>query len=433
MRAQLSSAGCLTLDNLLKFHTIKVISSDKALVARAAKGEASEGGERLKKLITYNEERGEVTRDVPFDWKTNGDGSKLSLYIKNVPLTKEEEVEKKEEGEDKEGEKKEEDGEKESTTEGEKKKKEPFRPRYDVTRDDIKSLFEPYGHVGIVQLRYGRKPQGTAVSAEDERYTNPDNRGYRGGESYPLGVAIVEFESMEGMEKACKDLLIHVDERDKKDVAEEEEAGTKVLEIKGSKLVIEKMRPSRCFRNQNNGKRSRDSEGGDNNNDAEEGGGDKMEFEPITLEWEKGCVIALTGLSATACDRESIRDAVSDILGVSTDVKTSGLYVDYTRGDSTGKLRLKEAKPTEMKELVDKLNDGTIQIANEKVEEAKILEGGEEEQYWKDFNAFLNNRKRQRDEEKMQNNSRKKQRFGGGRGGGGRGRGRGGRGRGNRR
>lgn len=49
---------------------------------------------------------------------------------------------------------------------------------------------------------------------------------------------------------------------------------------------------------------------------------------PIKLEWPKGCVIILTGLSTTTCDHESIREAVSETLGVSTDVKTSGLYVD---------------------------------------------------------------------------------------------------------
>jgi hypothetical protein len=84
------------------------------------------------------------------------------------------------------------------------------------------------------------------------------------------------------------------------------------------------------------------------------------------------------------------------------------------------------SKSAEMKELVDKLSDGTVLIAGEKVESAKILEGEEEEEYWKKFVDFLNNRKRQREEEKAQSRKRQK-RFSGG---GGRGRGgRGGRGR----
>ena len=111
-----------------------------------------------------------------------------------------------------------------------------------------------------------------------------------------------------------------------------------------------------------------------------------------------------------------------NILGVSTDVKESGLYVDYSRGDTDAKLRLKEANPDKMKELVDKLVDGSVTFGGEKVESASILEGEDEEKYWKNFIVFLNNRKRQRDEEKAQ--TRKRQKFGGGRGGRGRGRGR---------
>lgn len=72
----------------------------------------------------------------------------------------------------------------------------------------------------------------------------------------------------------------------------------------------------------------------------------------------------------------------------------AGLYVDYNRGATTGNLRLTEPKPTEMKVLVDKLTDESITIANEKVESAVILEGEKEEEYWKEFNIFLNNRKR---------------------------------------
>ena len=433
MRNQLLATGGLTLDHLLRFKTIKSISTDKALLARAAKGECTVdgAGERLKQLIAYNDERGEATRVVAFDWKTMGDGSKLSLYVKNVPVTKKEEKKEEEvEGGDK------------TTEGGETKEEEPFRPRYAASRDEIKALFEPYGQVGIVTLRYDRRqsPHPNASEA-DEQYMNPSHRGYnnsRGGESCPAGKAIVEFDSVEGMDAACKDLLISVDAKDAKRQAKKEDgdgdegekkeeeaaAGTKVLELKGNKLVIEKMRPVRNWKNKgndnSNGKRSRDSVDG-NNGDAN-GAADAKDFEPITLEWEKGCVISVTGLSAASCDRESIRDAVSNILGVSTDVKESGLYVDYSRGDTDAKLRLKEANPDKMKELVDKLVDGSVTFGGEKVESASILEGEDEEKYWKNFIVFLNNRKRQRDEEKAQ--TRKRQKFGGGRGGRGRGRGR---------
>ena len=123
---------------------------------------------------------------------------------------------------------------------------------------------------------------------------------------------------------------------------------------------------------------------------------------------QKGCVIALTGLSDETCDRESIREAVSEILKVTKDIKTSGLYVDYTRGATSGNLRLNESKPEEMKELVGKLNDGTVLIANVKVGSAKMLEGEEEVAYWKGFEEFLNNRKKADMEEKRQKKKQKR-------------------------
>merc|ERR1712127_627626 len=120
----------------------------------------------------------------PFDGRTMADGSHLSLVVKNIPLTKEEDEKAKEEGD---GDAKMEDAS--------AKNKRPFRPRYDVTRDDIKKLFEPYGRVGIVQLRYRRRDEG-------------------GG---PMGVAIVEFDKKEGLEKASKDLIVQESEEKKEE------------------------------------------------------------------------------------------------------------------------------------------------------------------------------------------------------------------------
>ena len=444
MRSQLStntnnssspSNNAITLDDLLKFNTLKSILKDypdnatksKELLAKAAAGG---GSEKLKELISYNEEKEEISRVVPFDFKTMGDGSYLSLYVKNVPLTTGAGSSSTTATESSEG-KKEED---KSSGEVDKKegddKQPPQPPRYAVTRDEIKTLFEPYGTIGIIQLKYGRKQQ----HGGDGGHYSPANRD-------SPGVAIVEFENEEGIQKACKDLLISTDDDkigggaddndNKVDNGDnnEEGGGEKVLEIKGNKLIIEKMKPHHFFKDKK--KRGRDSSsggGGDAETDEKEDETTSSAFEPITLEWEKGCVITLTGLSTTSCDRESIRDAVSDTLGVPNDVKTSGLYVDYNRGESTGNLRLTNAKPTEMTELVTKLNDGTITIGSEKVESSKILEGTEEEEYWKNFTEFLNKRKRMREEEKRMNNN-KRQKFGkgggrrgrGGRGGGGRG------------
>ena len=79
MRNEMKQNGCIKLEQLLKFHTIKSISTDKVLLAQAVVA--------LKDELTYDEEKEELRRVVPFDWETMGDGSHLSLCCKNVPLT----------------------------------------------------------------------------------------------------------------------------------------------------------------------------------------------------------------------------------------------------------------------------------------------------------------------------------------------------------
>jgi len=428
MRRELESHGSLSLESLLRFNSIKSISTDKELLKAAA-----QSGE-LRELIVLEEKDGaesSIRRKVPFDFKTMGDGSSLSLYVKNIPVNEKPPAvvgddEKKEGGD-------------ENTGDGDGRNGKAFRPTYAVTRDEVKVLFERYGRVGIVNLRFG--PRREDGDKDDDKYVSPNQRGYRRGESIPLGAAIVEFDSMEGMEKACADLLPPPssendetedktsEERgegegdaDKKDNDEGEKKETKepktVLELKGNKLRVEKMKPLRRFADdrKNNKRKHDDSDGNKSNSNGKEAPIEEepIQFNEFKLDWKKGCVIALTGLSAEKCSREAMREAVSDILGVSKDVKISGLYVDYTRGADKGNLRLKEPKGNEMKELVEKLNDGSVVIDGEKVGCAKILEGEEEEKYYADFIAFMNNRNKQRAEEKQQ---AKKQKFGHGRGG----------------
>ena len=213
-------------------------------------------------------------------------------------------------------------------------------------------------------------------------------------------MAIVEFETMDGIERACEELLIKKRKNGEGggDGDDGDVGAAKVLEMKGNALAIERMRPSKFFKNQSSGgnkKRSRDDDDdADDDADGDDGAKDDgAKFEPITLDWEKGCVISLVGLDAASCDRESIRDAVSDVLGVTNDVRTSGLYVDYNRGDSFGNIRLKSPKPNEMNDVVTRLNDGTLLIANAKVGTARILDGDEEEKYYEKFIAWLNNKR----------------------------------------
>ena len=46
-----------------------------------------------------------------------------------------------------------------------------------------------------------------------------------------------------------------------------------------------------------------------------------------------------------------------------------------------------------MNDVVTRLNDGTLLIANAKVGTARILDGDEEEKYYEKFIAWLNNKR----------------------------------------
>jgi len=512
MRNELYHQGSISVETMLRFKTIKAISGDPADLVKAAEDES------LKDLISVNQDKNRMRRVTQFDYKKSlAEGANRSLYVKNLPL-------KQQNG----------------------NRGRDFKPGYDTSVREIINIFEPYGKVSFVKLNYRPEEDGG-------RNHGPSNR--KNQKWIPTGGAFVEFDTMEGMGKACADLLVETssenvdavkteekdskegdamevekseekkeegkddakkEEKDaeltgdkeghKEDTKKEEEEDTKkeekdaemkvdeevkaeegkddvkedakkeekdtemksddevkkddvkedakgeekdvdmeqaitatpktVLELKGRKLIVER----KIFRegrdrdvasrpNEERGqKRSRDDDGDRRDNAREENKSSPVEFEKFKMDWKKGSVITLTGLSTTSCDRESIREAVSDILGVSKEVRESGMYVDYTRGSATGALRMSEPDTTKMTELVEKLKDGSIEIAGSKVESVKIIEGEEEEKYWEEFIAFKNRQKQQMAEEKNQN---KRGRFGGGYGGGGRGgRGRGGGGRG---
>ena len=402
IRAKLDEAGGLTLDDLLSFNTIKTISTDRDLLATAAQGDD------LKDLIVYDAEKEVISRKVKFDRETAGDGHELSVVAQNLPLTTkpegyDEKLKAYEENEAVAADEGKSEEERAAAEEYCKQHVKPcFKPRYAVTRDEIKALFEPYGKVGIVQLRWGKKHH----DRNEDKYGpgNDGSYGYGRGESYPLGVAFVEFRDADGMNAACADLIAEKAEADGEKEAGEGESKPEgdedpkpktTLELKGNALKISRKKPPRSWDDRKRGDGPAKRKRKDDRDDEA-----KPKFEPMKIDRKPGCIISLSGLSAEKCDRESIRDAVSATLGVSTDVKSSGLYVDYSRSDTEGYLRLVNgSKAEEMKELVSKINDGSIKVADEKAE-AKVLEGDEEKAYYDKLEGFLNSRKRAQFEER---------------------------------
>lgn len=123
--------------------------------------------------------------------------------------------------------------------------------------------------------------------------------------------------------------------------------------------------------------------------------------------------MSLKGLS-DGCDRESILASIKE--KCEEYEMDSKPYVDYSRGQTNGAIRFKQ--PFEkIRDFVSDLKNGDIKILDQKVEDASVLAGEEEEQYWK---AFLEFKRKQTYQFALQRNGNKKRKGGrgGGRGGG---------------
>jgi len=300
----------------------------------------------LTDLLTLNEAKDSIGRVNPFKKVMFKGHVPLSLCVENLPV-----------------------------------RDENNRTYYNCAVDDIRKIFDPsYGNVAMVKFQYG--PRG------------------------PLGVALVEFETKEQLEKAAAETLTTNEKGEDVEVKRKLEIGGNVLKVRRWEDYSSEFKKS----NNNN------KEGHDNNKRSAErddrGDKRKKENEPevktFTIDWKPGCVISLKGL-AGECDREAILDAVSKGLEMPLEeVKELRIYADFARGQTDGALRFRE--PTDLiQKLAMKLSGDELKIAGEKVEAVKILEGKEESEYWEKFIEFKNKQIKHKMEE---NNGRKRKNFG---------------------
>lgn len=258
--------------------------------------------------------------------------------------------------------------------------------RFVNTIKDIEQAFEPFGKIAMVRFRWGKN-----------RHTK---------KTFARGNCMVEWEEKESQEKA----MAKIGTVDDKEPSESLELAGNKLKVIPLRSWIDTMKAEKEKRNAENGdnpsKRKRE--------EAEEEEV-KVEYKEFTLDWAKGCVIQLKGLG-DKCDREAILDAVKT---VKEDI--TGVFADFSRGQPDGAVRF-PAPCDEIATLATKLNAGELEIASQKVTgSAAILDGEEEEEYWKKFIEFKNKQARTKAEEKA---SRKRRKGGyNHRGGGGRGRG----------
>jgi lupus La protein len=372
MKNLLVKDGSVPIENLLRFNSIKVHTTDAKVIVEAAK--------RLEKDLTLNDDETAIGRAVAYDPATmDSKNVDTTLMVFNLPL----------------------DGDSDDA------KGKTHMPRYACTIHEIRSLFASYGKVAIVKLRFARV-NAQKIKEEDDRRSK--------GTSAPLGSAFVEFTTIEALQSAAADLVA---------AAEGEEPKNK-LTLNKNELSFDTMK---TWLEKKKSKRKRDAEEGTQdhaskkvkveNDDVKEEV--KVEVKEFLLDWKKGCVVRIEGLPTETCDREAIRAALEKHMEMDAEVfGRAGIYVDYSRGQANGAVRFPEPVD-KVGELSSKLKSGDLLIADTKVTDAKVLEGDEESKYWTDFIDF---KKRQIASKAEEKNHKKKNFRGGNRRGGGRGGGR---------
>lgn len=337
-------SGSVPIEALLRFNSIKCHTTDAAVVAKAVKS--------MDDFLKLEDNEKAVARVNAFTASQMDDNIPVSLFVMDLPMTDEED---------------------------------PKKAKYDVSIDELKAMFEPYGEIALIKLQYKQELEGRKV-----------RRGK------PSGSARVEYTKVDSLEKAAADCLTIKDG--------ETIEPKKALEVKGKKLrvislkehVANKRKEDELERaNGTKGKKGDgDAKGSENGSGKKRRADDEEEEEKVKefkIDWKPGCVIELKGIGAS-CDREAIKSAVESE-GV------SNVYADYSRGQPSGAIRFSEPSD-KVKEIAEKLSKGEVTFAGEKVEAARVLEGEEEKKYWDTFIEFKNKQMRHKLEERASRRKR---------------------------
>lgn len=348
MRKQLmGEKKALTIEDLLRFNTIKQYTSDAAVLKKAA--------QQLPDTLKVVDDKA-IARLNEFTKDLMDKNIPVTLLVGNLPF------------------KKESDG----------------RSKYEVTVENVKELFSGYGPLALVKFRFGYMSNPDADILRIPPFRNSRPKGQR----LPLGSALVEFETADGMTKAVADTLTISDGtavESKRPLSVESFGPFSVVKLEEYLQGISKKRKAEP---------EQDDKGDPENEEEEE------ELPTFRIDWKPGCVIKLEGLSET-CDREQMLEAIAKGLDKDVDaVKEMKVYVDYSRGQTDGCIRFLE--PDQVSLIFDKLKSGELEIAGTKVAKVELLEGDVEKQYWQDFMDFKTKQMRLRREEKKNRANRKK-------------------------
>jgi len=338
------------VNDLLKFNTIKKHTDKPATVIQAAK--------ELSDSLVVDEEKMTISRTTPFTKEMMNQNIPLSLYVKNLPLNE--------------------------------------NKKYDVSVGELRALFEKYGEIALVKLKFSSYPDNGKHS-----HYGPSSKKKR--RNFPIGAAMIEFQKQEDLEKAAEATLTtkegaEVEPKDKVVLPESETRKT-TTEL-GVMLLSEYVEMRKEKKVKRDDKKRKEAE-------PEE----EKEIPKFEFDWKPNCVIKLIGLPE-GCNREAMLSTIGKALDISVDdVKDRKIYVDYSRGQKDGAIRFPE--PSEnVAEIAKKLKAGELMILDAKVEDAFALEGEDEKTYWDEFIAFKNKQMIQRAEEKKNSRGKKRHKTG---------------------
>jgi RNA recognition motif-containing protein len=338
------------IECLLRFNTIKKFTTDEAVVVEAAS--------KITEKLILSDDKKAIGRVKPFTLEQMDDNIPSTLYVSNLPV---------------------EDGD---------------TPKYTVSTEDIRKLFEEYGDIVLVKMRFKK---GEHTDDDDDLKPLTPNSKPLSKRRFPLGAVLVEFEEVASLEKAAADTLTSK--------AGEAEEPKRKLKLGDSELQVCMLKDYIDSRKTKHPKSTEKKESSSKKRELEE----KLEAVKFEFDWKPGCVIRVQGLPEE-CDREAIQGAIGAAMDA-TDVqlKDRKLYVDYSRGQTDGAIRFPEPSD-DLKTVCDKLVAGTVEVAGAKVEAAFILDGEEETNYWKNFIDFKTKQMRHRLEERNTRKGGKKSR-----------------------
>ena len=366
--------GYIEISSLVKFNSIKRITTEASVIAEAAK---------TVPTVVVSKDGDAVRRKDPLP--DDSDEAARTIFVDNVPLkdapgqdeSKSTAEDAKEDTKEdaKEGDKDEED-EGAAKAQGKKKRK---TKHFTVDLQSVKSVFSAFGEIAIVRFRFTKSDAKRNVAKS------------------ALGSLFVEFKSTEGAEKALAN-------------TEDIKLGENIVKVRPLTEWLEENKAKNRKRDRgivDKDNKDKDGEGEEKEKEKGEAGstekpsekeGEEGEVEQI--EWEPNCVIAL-GALPEGTDRESIKVVFENVDGVALD----DIYVDYSRGMKDGFVRFPKTFD-KIADIAAQLAKGDIKINGGTVESASVLSGDEEVNYWKQ--AAI--QRAQRRQQKRKQHGYKKQR-----------------------